>query len=333
VAEAAALTPAQKCAVVLMLLGEDEASSVVRNLSPKEVETLGAAMIEVAEVDRRTTSLVINEFLGFAATKTGLGEGSEFLKAMLVRALGEPRAGTVLERIAPHSDRHAIPGLDWLGQRTLAQLLADQHPQVVAALFTLLSAEASAGVLTSLPAEVQADILLRLARLTELSEAAITTLRDVFGAAVGPGLMQATSPVTGSALATEILKAVGDEDNRALIAAISIRDAAIGAAIEENMLRFGDLIRVPPRSLQTLIQAVPPDLLPLALRGVDEALRDHITGAMSTRAAQTLADAMAERGPTKRADVEAARSEIMKIARGLAAKGELMLSADGGQYV
>lgn len=329
----AELTPAQKCAVVLMLLGEDEASSIVRNLNPREVETLGAAMIEVAEVDRRTTSHVIDEFLGFAATKTGFGEGSEFLKAMLVRALGEQRAGNVLERISPHSERHSIPGLDWLGHRALGQLLADQHPQVVAALFTLLPADTSAGVLPAFDEARQIDILLRLARLDELSDAATQTLRDVFGGAVGAGLMQAASQVTGGSLATDILKALDDEQNRALIAGIRARDTGIGDQIEENMLRFGDLIRVPVRSLQQLIQAVSPDVFALALRGVDDALRSHLLAAMSTRAAQTLEDAMAERGPTKRAEVEAARADIMQTARALAAKGELVLSADGGGYV
>ena len=330
---AAQLTAAQKVAVILMLLGEEEAALIVENLTPAEVERLGAAMIEVADVDRGTTSAVMDEFLEFAASRAGLGGGLDFFSATVKRALGAPRAAGILGRVRPLSERNVLPAFGWLDYRAIAQLLTEQHPQVIAATLTLIDAETAGGVLGTFDEERQVDILYRLARLDVLSEAALEMLTSCFGSLVEPGFAAAESKVAGPMLTVAILKTYPDALNKPLLAGIRARDEALGSRIEDNMLRFEDLVAMADRSMQLLVQAVDSDTLALSLRGAPAEISEKILGVMSTRAAQTVEDAIRDQGPTRKADVEAARASMIKTARSMAEAGDIMLGSGDGDVV
>mgnify|MGYP003131193656 CR=1 FL=1 len=325
---AASISPAQKVAVLLMLLGEDEAASIIEHLSPAQVEMLGPAMQEVASLDRATTGQVVDEFLMLAGERSGLDNGLDFFRSTVTRALGEARSDDVLQRATSFKDRHSLPGFDWFGPRTIAQILEGQHPQVVAATLTLINADVAAFVIRTLAEEEQVDIIYRLARLSELSNDAITTLITGFGTLLEPGLAIPGSEISGTLLAVEILKALPDETNKSLLARIAERDQALGARIEEDMLRFEDLEGLPSRSLQQLMQAIDPDVLAKALTSAPEDLKAKVFAGMSTRAVQTIEDNMKDGGPVSKKDILQARAEIIRTARAMGEAGDIVLKEE-----
>lgn len=322
--EPANLSAAQKAAVLLMLVGEEEASAMIGDLGPAEVEALGRAMLEMSDVDRATSMHVIEEFIAHAETGIAVSGGLDFFRGALSKAMGDVRATSVLQRVTPFQDRYRLPGSEWLSADALRQMMVCQHPQAAAASLTLISPALAADVILGMEEERQVDILYRLAILRELKEEAVALLVRHLAPEGGEGLALPVSSIPGNAMTVAILKSMPDEQNRPLLAALRKRDDIVGSEIEENMLRFEDLMEMPPRSLQLLIQAIDLDTLARALRGAPEALAEKIYAGMSTRAAQTVQDALKGRGG-KASDIAEARTAIVKSARTMAEKGEIEL--------
>ena len=157
------LTGIQKSAILMMLLGEDEASEILKNLSPKEVQNLGTAMYSVQGLDQDTVNRVLDEFLEIIKQQTSLGLGAgNYIRNVLNRALGEDKAQSVLSRISPSSSDRPIEILDWMDARSVNELIADEHPQIMALVISYLEPGVAADVLVMLPEEIQADIIHRL---------------------------------------------------------------------------------------------------------------------------------------------------------------------------
>ena len=158
------LTSTQKCAILMMLLGEEEASEILKNLGPKEVQQLGKEMYNVQGLDQETVNRVLDEFLAIIKTQTDLGMGStNYIRNVMTKALGENKAQSVLGRITPTESDKPIEILDWMDARSVAELISDEHPQIMALIISYLEPGVAADVLTLLPEETQSDIIHRIA--------------------------------------------------------------------------------------------------------------------------------------------------------------------------
>ena len=156
------LSGTQKSAILMMLLGEDEASEILRNLSPKEVQHLGTAMYSVAGLDQDTVNRVLDDFLKVMKEQTSLGLGSaNYIKNVLQKALGDEKAQSVLSRITPSSSDRPIEILDWMDARSISELIVDEHPQIIALIISYLDAALGADVMTMLPDNLQPEIIQR----------------------------------------------------------------------------------------------------------------------------------------------------------------------------
>ena len=174
------LTGTQKCAILMMLLGEDEAAEIMKNLSPKEVQTLGSAMYSVQGLPQETVNLVLDEFLAIIKGQTSLGiEGTSYIKNVLTKALGEDKAESVLGRITPQDSVKAIEILEWLDARSIAELILDEHPQIIALIISYLEPGIAADVLNLLPENIQSDIVKRIATLQTIQPEALSELNRV----------------------------------------------------------------------------------------------------------------------------------------------------------
>ena len=146
------LTSTQKCAILMMLLGEEEASEILRNLGPKEVQHLGSAMYSVQGLDQVTVNRVLDEFLAIIKAQTSLGLGAgNYIKNVLTKALGDDKAQSVLSRITPVSSDRPIEILDWMDARSIAELISDEHPQIISLVISYLEFGLAADVLGLLP--------------------------------------------------------------------------------------------------------------------------------------------------------------------------------------
>ena len=105
----------QKSAILMMLLGEEEASEIIKNLRSKRSASTWAAMYSVQGLGQDTVNQVLDEFLFIIKQQTSLGLGAgNYIKNVLNRAIGEERAQSVLSRIAPSNSERPIEILDWM---------------------------------------------------------------------------------------------------------------------------------------------------------------------------------------------------------------------------
>ena len=174
------LTGTQKSAILMMLIGEDEASEILRNLSPREVQHLGTAMYSVQGLDQETVNLVLDEFLAIIKAQTSLGMGAgNYIRNVMVKALGEDKSQSVLSRIAPSASARPIEILDWMDARSISELIADEHPQIIALVISYLDAGLGADVLGLLPENLQSEVIRRIATLETVGPDALRELEQV----------------------------------------------------------------------------------------------------------------------------------------------------------
>lgn len=326
------LSGAQKCAVLLLLLDEPEAAQLLQQLGPEEVRTVGAAMISVAEIDPQAIDTVLDEFLVASRHTAALGQGGAQVRSVMVRALGEQRAGSVLGRLGPPITKAAFAWLDWAEAPAIAATLAKEHPQAAAVILAHLPHVTGAAVLALMPEAAQPDLLFRLARLKPVSGAALAELEADFEAALAQAAqVREPSKFIGNDIVAKLLNLSADQ--KRLLDGLALLDADLAETIAENLFVFADLIRLDSRAMQALVREIEPETLVVALKGADEAMREHMFSAMSQRAAAQVQDDIATRGPLKRAEVDVAQAAIAGIVRRLADAGSLMLPGRSDGYV
>jgi flagellar motor switch protein FliG len=328
------LSGTQKSAILMMLLGEDEAADTLKNLTPREVQQLGAAMYSVADVDQATVDTVLDEFLLAASEQTSLGLGSgPHLKNVLVKAFGEDKAGSVLSRITPPAGNKSIEILEWMDARSITEMVQGEHPQVIAVVLAHLDPGLAAEVLQLLPSDLQADMLLRVATLDGIQPEAVAELERVLQKQLKASTSLRASAIGGVNAAAKIINHVRGGADRRIIGALTALDASIGQTIQDQMFVFENLLTVDDKSMQTLLRSIDTSLLVVALKGADERMRKKFFGCMSQRAAQTVQDEIESKGPMRVAEVLDAQKKILATARQLADSGAIMLAGGADDYV
>ena len=329
---AAELSGTQKSAILMMLLGEDEAAAVLQNLSPREVQHLGTAMYSVTGVDQNTVNAVLDEFLETIKKQTGLGLGAgQYIENVLTKALGEDKAQSVLGRITPASSESQIDILDWMDARAISELIIDEHPQIKALIISYLEFGLAADVLTLLPNEIQPDIVRRIATLETVEPGAIKELERVMKAKFAANTSLRASQIGGVKAAAKIMNFTKTDMENRILNAIKKEDRDLMAEIQDNMFVFENLGGSDDRSLQTLLRSVDQDVLVVAMKGADAQLQEKLLSCMSTRAAANLRDEMEALGPVRLTEVQEAQKQIINVARKLSDDGTIVLAGRGGE--
>lgn len=332
-AELEALSTTQRAAVLMLLLGEDQAASIIRYMDPKEVQALGAAMVSVGDISQEAVNEVLDDFISTFKKQTSLGLGtSDYVESVLRSALGEDKAASVLGRINPTSASKGLEILRWMDARAIAEMVQGEHPQVVAIILSVLENAVAADVLSFLPQEARPEIVERVARLETVQPAAMEELEAIMRKQFASRSSSATSSFGGVKAAAKIMNLTKVDLESVIMKGVESLDADLAQAIQDNMLTFADLSSVDNRAVQTLLRNIEPDLLMVALKGADEIVRDKFMSNMSERARAVFLDDMEAKGPMRLSDVEDAQKKIMRQARVLSEAGELMLAA-GDDFV
>ncbi|MFZ4689562.1 MAG: flagellar motor switch protein FliG [Polymorphobacter sp.] len=326
------LSGAQKCAILVLLLEEAQAAELLRRMEAGEVRAVGEAMLTVAEIDPAAIDAVLDEFIERTRGVSALDSQGRQVRAVLSRALGQPRAERVIDELGPPAAARRFAGFDWIDTATIAKLLVDEHPQAIAVVLAHLPDALAAGVLDALPEALQGDLVLRLATLKPVSASVIAALE----ADLEAKLAAQDAPASGSALAgtdftARLIKLSANK--AALLAALAQVDEGLASEIAAQQFVFADLLALGIKDMQLVLREADPQGLAVALKGADAALRALVFSAMSSRAASQLQDELAEKGPLKRAEVEAAQAEICVLVRRLGDSGAIMLPGAAGAYV
>ncbi len=329
--EEAELDQVQKASLLLLTLGQERAASVLKNMGPKEVHLIGTTMAGLANITNEMVDGVLEEFIVTIKSQTALGVDSDaYIRDMLTNALGADKAGTVIDRILLGRDSKGIDQLKWMDARAIADLVRLEHPQIVAIILSLLDPDQSAEVLSLLPENMRSDLLMRIATLEGVQPAALRELDEIMEKQLTGGDNTQASAIGGIDTAANILNFIDGAISEVMMEEVGENNAELSQKIQDKMFVFADLIEVDDRGIQTLMREISTDQLLLALRGVEDGLKEKIFGNMSKRAAEMLRDDLEAAPPTKLSEVEQSQKDILSIARKLADSGEIALGSGGG---
>ncbi|MGY0620392.1 flagellar motor switch protein FliG [Lysobacter sp. A378] len=328
------MTGVQRAAVVLLSLGEAQAAEVLKHMGAREVQKLGMAMTSVGGVSRETVGTVFDDFVETLAQPSALGSGADdYIRAVLNQALGEERAGSLIDRILAGRNTTGLDTLKWMEPRAISELVRNEHPQIIAIVMSHLDEDQAAEVLKCLAERVRADVLLRIATLDGIPPNALNELNEVMARQFAGNQNIKSSNIGGVRVAANILNFMDSGQDETILGNISQIDEPLSAQIRDLMFVFENLVELDDRAIQTVLREIPSEKLGLALRGADQKVRTKITENMSQRAADILIEDMEARGPVRLAEVEAAQKEILAEVRRLADSGAIQLAAKTEAFV
>lgn len=323
-----------QAAILLMSLGEADAAEILKHMGPKEVQRIGGAMTQLQNVQQSQVQLVLGNFLDEVRTLTGLGVGADnYIRKMLVTALGEDKANSLIDRILIGGNTTGLDTLKWMDERSVSDMIRNEHPQIQAIVIAYLEADQSAEILTYFPEKVRLDIMMRVASLDTVQPSALQELNDILEKQFSGNAASQTKAMGGYKVAAEIMNNLDGSIEAELMEGIKEIDEDMGNQIQDLMFVFDNLKDVDDRGIQSLLREVSSDVLVVALKGADDELKEKIFKNMSKRAAELLRDDLETKPPMRLADVEAAQKEILITARRMADAGEIMLGGGGDQMV
>jgi flagellar motor switch protein FliG len=333
-AELDELTNVQRAAVLMLLLGEQQAADIIKYLNPKEVQSLGAAMTSVADLSQEAVDAVLDEFISTLKKQTSLGLGSsDYVENVMKRALGEDKAASVLSRIMPGSSSKGLEILRWMDARSIADMIRAEHPQVIAIILSVCDFDVAADVLSFLPADVRPEVIQRVAALETVQPSAMQELEVIMKQQFSKSSSAKSSSFGGVKAAAKIMNYTKSELESSILGGLNNLDPDLSMKVQDNMFSFENLVGVDNRSIQTLMRNVEQDQLMVALKGASEAVKEKFFGNMSSRARVMFIDEMEGKGPLRLTDVEDAQKSIMRLAKKLSDKGEIMLAGRGDDFV
>ena len=317
-------------AIFLMSLGEEEAAEVFKHLSPKEVQKLGETIAQMRSVSREKVDEVINKFSNVAAAQSLLvSDTGNYVRAVLKRALGEDKAGLLIDRILQGGDVSGIESLKWMDPLSVAELLRNEHPQIVAAILVHLDHEQSAAVIKQFSERQRSEVMLRVATLEGIQPMALKDLNEVlFNVLAGGDKIRKTS-LGGVKTAAEIINLLGTNIDTAVLESIRAHDPDLAQKIMDKMFVFDDVAKLDDRAIQTVLKEIASETLIVALKGAAPELREKFLSNMSSRAAEALREDLESRGPMRLSEVEAQQKEILKTVRRLSDEGQIVIGGGG----
>jgi flagellar motor switch protein FliG len=322
----------ENAAILLMSLGEQEAAEVFKHLTPKEVQSLGETIARMRSVSKERVENVIDSFEKVAATENMLvPDSNEYVKSVLRKALGEDKANLLIDRIMQGSDVTGIESLKWMDSPSVAELLRNEHPQIVSAILVHLEFDQASEVLKLFSERQRNEVMVRIATLDGIQPTALRDLNEVMSKVLAGGDRTKKSSLGGVKAAAEILNMLGSAVETSVLDFVREADTDLAQKIMDNMFTFDDVERIDDKGIQSLMKEVQSESLVVALKGATPALRDKIFKNMSSRAAETLKEDLESRGPVRLSEVEAEQKEMLKIVRRLIDEGQIVLAGGGDE--
>jgi flagellar motor switch protein FliG len=325
----------ERGAILLLSLGEEGATEVFKHLGPREVQKLGVAMSNLKSVTNEKIEQVLSDFRTSAEGKSALGLNSrEYLRTVLTNALGDDKASNLIDRILVGGDSGSgIEGLKWMDGASVAELIANEHPQIIATILVHLERDQASEILCLLPDILRNDVVLRIATLDGVQPSALRELNEVLTKLLSGSKNQKKTPMGGVRTAAEIVNFMPGPIEGTVLESVKQYDVELSQKIMEEMFVFGNIIDIDDRGIQLLLREIQSESLILALKGASEELSEKIFKNMSQRAAEMLRDDLDSKGPVRLSEVEAEQKEIMKIVRRLAEEGQIVLGKGEDSYV
>jgi flagellar motor switch protein FliG len=328
------LSKLDQAAILLLSLGESSAAKILKHLGPKEVQRIGSSMSALDTVRQEQVQLVLDNFMTEADSLTGLSIGADnYIRNMLVEALGEEKAHSLVDRILLGGKTSGLDTLKWMDPRSVADIIRSEHPQIQTIVISYLDPDQAADVLSFLSGKARKEIITRVASLDTVQPSALQELNQILEKQFSSGSSQKSASMGGFKVAADIMNNLDASIESELMDDIKAADEDMANQIQELMFVFENLKAVDDRGIQALLREVSSEILILALKGADPEMQDKIFKNMSKRAAELLKDDLEAKGPVRISEVENAQREILTIAQRMAESGEIVLGGSGEQML
>jgi flagellar motor switch protein FliG len=329
------LSGAQKAALVIMQLDKDRSTNVLRSLREGEVADIMAEIARMRSVETSVVEEVLTEFSELAeATAAVTSGGLELARTLLEESLGDEQAELILERVTATLVDAPFEFLRRTDPRQVLSFIQDEHPQTITLVLAHMTPEHAAMVISGLPEELQGDVAHRLAVMDRTSPEVIEQVESVLQRRLS-SLLQPTemSNVGGIQSLVDILNRADRATERMILEGLERSDVDLADEVRQRMFVFEDIVTLDDKSVQLLLRQVDGKELAVALKGVQQAVRDKILRNLSERAAQNLAEEIDLLGPTRIKNVEEAQGAIVRVIRALEESGQLVLSRGADEFI
>ena len=323
-------TGLQKAAILMLAMGESEAAEVMKFLGPREVLKLGAAMATMKNVPHEEVVGTLENFRDMVAAASTVGlDSDEYIRQVLTKALGDDKASVLLSRILGGKDASGIESLKWMDSQSVAELIRNEHPQIIATILVHLERDQACEILAHFTDRLRNDVVLRIATLDGVQPAALRELNDVLTKLLSGNEHIKKSSLGGVRTAAEILNFMSGEQESAVMDNIKNYDNDMAQKIMDEMFVFDNIIDIDDRGIQLLLREVQSEMLIIALKGASQDLREKIFKNMSQRASEMMREDLESKGPVRLSEVESQQKQILQIVRRLSDEGQIVLGGKG----
>lgn len=324
------LAGVEKAAVLLLALGEEMASYLLKRMNDQEIQRISNQMSYLRDVEPTMVEHVLTEFEEMAMGSNGMVVGGmEYVKKLLLKALDPEKAAWILENLSMPTLQTGLEALRWLDPKTIARFVQSEHPQTVAVIIAHLDPNQAGAVIRLLPPALQSDVLIRVAKLDRIPPGVIQDLDLVLQRELHATGALETDQVGGVKAVAEILNNVDQASEREILGHIEEINGPMAEEIRQLMFIFEDLLTTDDRGMQQILREVANDELTLALKTASPELREKILRNLSQRAAETLREELEVMGPVRLSDVEKAQQKITQVAKRLETEGKIVLGGKG----
>ena len=333
------MTGPKKAAILLLALGEEGSSEILKNLEDREIQQVGYYMARFNDVAPEELDNVLEEFYRKIAMQdqgVAINASGDFVKNALTKALGDDKAKDLIDNLGASTEEGGgLDSLKYLEPKVVAGFIMNEHPQTIALILAHLEdAEQTALVLKELPENVQADVTYRMAILERIPPGVVKEIEEVLARELKSSGAGTTAKVGGIEAVAEMLNTMDKSTEGRILATIEESNPDLAEQIRELMFTFEDLVLVDPSGMQALLKEMPQPDLVLALKTASDAVKEHIFGNMSERAADMVRDDLDAMGPVRVTDVDGAQQKVVKLARKLEDEGKIIITgASGGDVV
>jgi flagellar motor switch protein FliG len=320
----------QKAAILMLALGEEEAVEVMKYLGPREVQKLGHAMSAMKSIGAEELQDVLDDFRTRTRANTSLGlDSDDYIRNVLTKALGDDKATSLLNRILGAREARGIESLKWMDAQSVAELIRNEHPQIIATIMVHLERYHAREVMDHFTERLRNDVMLRIATLDGVQPAALRELNDVLTKLLTGNENLKKKPMGGIRTAAEILNFFSGENEASAMESLKNHDPEMAQAIMDEMFVFENIMDIDDRGVQIILREIQSESLIIALKGASEGLRGKIFKNMSQRAAEMMKEDLESKGPVRLSEVEEKQKEILQIIRRLADEGQVTIGGKG----
>lgn len=324
----------QQAAILLLGMGEAQAAKVLKHMDHRQVEKIVAAMNSINNVTDGKVEQAISKMFTDSAHQTSIGASSKsYIKNTLISALGEEKAENLLGNTMIDESCHGLEVLRWQNVKTIVEMISEEHPQIIAIILTYLDSDQAAEALSMFPDKIRINLLKRIANIGSIAPIGLEKLNRELEAQSAQVNNFKELSLGGAKTVADIVNYLGTDEEESVLTGLNQEDDKLSEKVKDLMFPFEKLVEIDKRGLQKFLREVPPEKLVLALKAVEDEIKDALLSNMSERAAEMIKEELEIMGPVQLSKVEQAQKEIVAIAQKMGKAGEIMLGNTGETMV